>query len=345
MEIPEKRSVKIWKWLLPLGVLLGLAAWWCFHPSGRSAPAMVLIPAGDFQMGDQSMPKVGAPDELPVHTVRVSAFFIGKYEVTKSEWDLVRIWALQNGYTDLAEGGGKAPDHPVHSVSWYDVVKWCNARSQMEALTPCYTVAGAVYQTGGEEGVTCDWSANGYRLPTEAEWEKAARGGKVGLDYPWGNEISHSRANFMDDQKLSKLLELWYRLVDVVNPGNSRSGGASGYHPAYETGNKPYTSPVGSFSANGYGLYDMSGNVWEWCWDRHGNYSSSLQTDPRGDVSDSFRVLRGGSWYYAANGCRVAFRGGYDSAHSEDFLGFRIARSSVPQAGDRERRDEPERTR
>jgi sulfatase modifying factor 1 len=345
MELPAQRSRKIWKWLLPLGVLLGLAAWWCFHPSGRAAPAMVLIPAGDFQMGDQSMPRLGASLEQPAHTVRVSAFYMGNYEVTKSEWDKVRIWALENGYTDLAEGGGKAPDHPVQYVSWYDVVKWCNARSQMGGLTPCYTVAGAVYQTGVDSGVACDWSANGYRLPTEAEWEKAARGGKVGLDYPWGNEISHGRANFMDDQKPSKLLELWYRLVDVVNPGRSPSSEASGYHPAYETGSTPYTSPVGSFSANDYALYDMSGNVFERCWDRYGNYPSSSQTDPRGAVSGNGRVVRGGCWESSAYFGRVAFRFGISPARARDAFGFRIARISVPQVGGRERRDEPERRR
>jgi formylglycine-generating enzyme required for sulfatase activity len=347
MELPAKRSVRIWKWLLHLCVALGLGAWWCFHPSGRAAPGMVLIPAGDFQMGDQSMPKVGDPNELPVHTVRVSAFSMGNYEVTKSEWDLVRIWAQQNGYTDLAEGGGKAPDHPVHYVTWRDVVKWCNARSRMEGLTPCYTVLGVVYQVGEDGGVFCDWSANGYRLPTEAEWEKASRGGKVGLDYPWGNEISHRRANYCEDsRKLSKLVELWYRLVEVVNPGGSRSSGASGHHPAYENGDIPYTSPVGSFSANDYALYDMSGNVWEWCWDQFGNYPSGLQTDPRGGESGYFPGLRGGSWTDGADGCRTAGRMNYAGPASSNYnIGFRVARSSVPQAGDRERSDEPGRRR
>jgi formylglycine-generating enzyme required for sulfatase activity len=346
MEIPAKRSVKIWKWLLPLGVALGLGAWWCFQPSGRAAPGMVLIPAGDFQMGDQSMPKLGASNELPAHTVRVSAFSMGNFEVTKSEWDLVRIWALQNGYTDLAEGGGKSPDHPVQSVSWYDVVKWCNARSQMEGLTPCYMVAGAVYQTREHAGVACDWSVNGYRLPTEAEWEKAARGGKVGLDYPWGNDISHGRANYFEaSRKLSKLLELWHRLLDIVNPGRSRSSGVSAFHPVYETGSKPYTSPVGSFSANSYGLYDMSGNVYEWCWDKHREYPSGSQIDPRGDASGAYRVGRGGSWGSNEFACRAATRNSHAPTFTANYFGFRIARSSVPQAGGRERRDEPERRR
>jgi formylglycine-generating enzyme len=340
-----KLRPKILKWLLAVAIVLGLAAWWCFQPSVPKGPAMVLIPAGDFLMGDQSMPKVGEPDELPVHTVSVSAFLIGNCEVTKVEWDLVREWGKDHGFTDLSEGGGKAADHPVHSVSWFDVIKWCNARSLKEGLTPCYTVAGGVYQTGADHGVVCDWSANGYRLPTEAEWEKAARGGKVGLDYPWGNTISHSRANFFDPGgSSSKLLELWNRLKDKVAPGSSRSHGVSGFHPAYETGNEPYTSPVGSFSANGYALHDMSGNVWEWCWDQFGSYPAGAQTDPRGAASGSYRVRRGGSWFNGAVSCRVAFRVNYLPG-SYDYVGFRIARSSVPQAGGRERSDESVRGR
>jgi formylglycine-generating enzyme required for sulfatase activity len=118
-----------------------------------------LIPAGPFRMGDQSSPRVGYPDELPVHTVEVSAFYLGKYEVTKELWDEVRTWGIRNGYTDLAEGNevyaAKGTNHPVHTLNWYDVVKWCNARSEKEGLTPCYTVAGVIYKQGDKDAVTC----------------------------------------------------------------------------------------------------------------------------------------------------------------------------------------------
>jgi len=338
--MPAKPRTTIRRWLLPLGVVLGLAAWWYFQPAPRVAPAMVLIPAGDFLMGDQSMPNRGEPDELPVHTVQVSAFSIGNCEVTKAEWDVVRTWARQNGFTDLAEGEGKAADHPVHNVSWYDVVKWCNARSRQEGLQPCYTVSGVVYQVGENEEVACDWTANGYRLPTEAEWEKAARGGKVGKDYPWGNSISHRRANYREDVSPSMLTKLWNDMRDKISPGRSRSVG-TGFHPTYETGNEPYTSPVARFAANGYGLHDMAGNVWEWCWDRFGDYPASMQTDPRGGVSDKFRVFRGGNWYYGASRCSVASRDSIRPEYSSPRHGFRLARSSVPPADSRERSDEP----
>jgi formylglycine-generating enzyme required for sulfatase activity len=278
-----------------------------------AVPPFALIPAGPFQMGDQSSPLVGSSDERPVHTVQVSAFYMGKYEVTKEEWDAVRTWGLNNGYTDLATGNGsyasKGANHPVHSINWYAMVKWCNARSQQEGLTPCYTVSGATYKTGNNIPV-CNWSANGYRLPTEAEWEKAARGGVVGKNFPWGTDtITHSQANYYSSSSYA------------YDASPTR-----GYHPTYFTGSEPYTSPVGSLNANGYGLYDMAGNVWEWCWDAWGIYTAGSQTDPRGPADSSGPVFRGGSWSYSADNVRCAVRYGYarDSANTRN--GFRLAR-------------------
>ena len=136
-----------------------------------SAPdGFALIPAGSFQMGDQSNPLVGSGGERPVHAVYVSAFYMGKYEVTKELWDTVRAWGLNNGYTDLPVGNdyytSKGANHPVHSISWDTMVKWCNARSEKENLTPCYTVSGVIYMTGSSAPV-CNWNGNGYRLPSE----------------------------------------------------------------------------------------------------------------------------------------------------------------------------------
>ncbi|MCX6880102.1 MAG: SUMF1/EgtB/PvdO family nonheme iron enzyme [Verrucomicrobia bacterium] len=285
--------------------------------SGPTVPAgFALIPAGPFQMGDQSDPRVGYSDELPVHTVQVNTFFMGKYEVTKEEWDTVRTWGLANGYTDLAAGNGgyasKGANHPVHSITWYDMVKWCNARSQKEGLTPCYTVSGATYKVGSSAPV-CNWSANGYRLPTEAEWEKATRGGLSARNFPWGNIINHSFANYYNSS------------YSYESPQNQ------GYHPTYAVGGYPYSSPVGSFAPNGYGLYDMAGNMWEWCWDWYGSYSAASQTDPRGPASGSYRVVRGGGWGSDAHHCRVARRfGSSEPANSDWGFGFRAARSSVP---------------
>ena len=276
----------------------------------------VLIPAGSFQMGDPSNPLVGSGDEVPTHTVQVSAFYMARHEVTKALWDGVRAWGLNNGYTDLAAGGGKGASHPVHSITWYDMVKWCNARSQMEGLTACYTLSNEAYRTGVTDAVVCNWSANGYRLPTEAEWEKAARGGLAAQNFPWGNTIDHSSAN--------------YRANSSLYAYDTSGCTVDTYHPAYNDGNFPYTSPVGSFAANGYGLYDMTGNVWEWCWDWYGLYTPDAQTDPRGSPTGPYRVNRGGSWFSRADYCRAAVRINCNPLSAEDNFGFRLARASAP---------------
>ncbi len=210
---------------------------------------LVMIPGGDFSMGDSF--GEGDSDEQPVRTVSLADFRMGKYEVTKALWDQVQAWAINHGYTDLPTGSGKGVVHPVHSINWYAMVKWCNARSERDGLTPCYTVDDVVFRMGESDTVECDWSASGYRLPAEAEWERAARGGQDGKRFPWGDVISLAEAN--------------YRSLDVEYD----LGGGVGYHPDYASDGTPYTSPVGSFAANGYGLHDITGNVWEWCWEWH----------------------------------------------------------------------------
>ena len=272
---------------------------------------VLIIPAGSFTMGRTS----GDTDsDAPPLTVNVSAFYMGRYEVTKAEWDEVRTWAVANGYTDLATGAGKATNHPVQTVSWWDVVKWCNALSQKEGFAPCYTVSGAVMKTG-TTAPAVNWSANGYRLPTEAEWEKAARGGLSGKRFPWGDTISHSQANYYAYSSYSY----------------DSSGSVNNYHPTYATDSTPYTSPVRAFAGNGYGLNDMAGNVWEWCWDWYGasTYVNGA-SDPRGAASGSRRVVRGGGWGDVADYCRVAYRANLLPTNTIRDIGFRVARSSVP---------------
>jgi formylglycine-generating enzyme required for sulfatase activity len=274
---------------------------------------MSLIPSGSFTMGRTS----GDTDSnAPSVTVSVSAFYIQETETTKAQWDEVRAWGLSNGYTDLSAGGGKASNHPVHTVRWLDVVKWCNARSEMEALSPIYTVGGAVMRTGITEP-EADFGANGYRLPTEAEWEKAARGGVEGKRFPWGTDtISHDQANYFGSSSSS------YDLSPINN-----------YHPSYASGDFPYTSPAGSFAPNGYGLHDMSGNVMEWCWDRYGasSYVNGV-ADPRGAVSGVNRVRRGGDWEDGALRCRAADRFFHSPDYRDRGLGLRQARSHIDES-------------
>ena len=281
----------------------------------------VLVPAGSFQMGDSL--NEGGSDERPVHEVTVGAFLMQTKETTKAEWDDVYDWALDNGYTfflDIRTPGGKGPEHPVHSVSWYGAVKWCNARSEKEGLAPCYYTDESrtqVYRRGEIDvsDAMVDWNAGGYRLPTEAEWEKAARGGVSGKRFPWGDTISHSHSNY-------------YSSPDTVYDTSPTQGN----HPDYDDGNFPYTSPVGSFAPNGYGLYDMAGNVFEWCWDWYGSdyYSSSPPTDPLGPETMFpvvLRVFRGGGWGSPAAECRIAYRSNFLPVGAFTNIGFRPVRT------------------
>lgn len=287
------------------------------HSFDPNPPAgMALIPAGSFTMGDILD---GTAAELPLHSVYVSSFYMDRYEVTKALWDEVYNWALTHGYSfDFSNSGkGKAATHPAHSMTWYDCVKWCNARSEKEGRLPAYytnAVQTAVYRTGqfiNFDSAWVNWNS-GYRLPTEAEWEKAARGGASGHRFPWSNAdtISHAQANYSG----------W----PASDGGYPYDFGNSGMHPAFNDGVTPYTSPVGSFAPNGYGLHDMAGNVEEWCWDLKESYNSAAQTDPRGPAfGNSGHVTRGGSWTTDAIICRSARRGGFGSFSRGDGFGFR----------------------
>lgn len=262
---------------------------------------------------------ISADGAITNRDVTLDAFYMGKYEVTKAEWDEVITWAHSNGYTAFATGAGKANDHPVHSITWYDMVKWCNARSEMEGLTPVYyldTMNSAIYMKGIVElkNANVNWDANGYRLPTEAEWEKAARGGLDGKRFPGGDTISHTEANYKANSTYT------YDLSDVLRNGKN--------HPTYATGSPPYTSPVGDFAPNGYGLHGMAGNLWEYCWDRYDS-TYSVKQYPKGSDSGNARVLRGGSWESSPNLIRVAYKDKFDFPYNPfNEYGFRVAYSA-----------------
>jgi formylglycine-generating enzyme required for sulfatase activity len=237
--------------------------------------------------------------------------------VSYTQWQSVYSYATAHGYTFDNAGSGKAANHPVQTVNWYDVVKWCNARSQQAGLTPVYytdSVLTRVY-TNGDLTLYVKWAANGYRLPTEAEWEKAARGGLSGQRFPWSGTISESQANYFGHPASSG--------------GSSYDLGPYGYIPAFNTGAYPYTSPVGCFAANGYGLFDMAGNVFEWCWDWYGTpYGQPTTTNPTGPASSpyGYRVLRGSDWSDFAIYARCADRYPNPPSTSNNSFGFRCVR-------------------
>jgi len=268
-------------------------------PPSNLAP----IPAGTFTMGDTLD---GITNAHPV-TVTLSAFWMDTNLVTYSQWQQVYCFGVILGGLFHNEGSGNGPNYPVENMDWFDCVAWCNARSILDELTPAYYWDPDFTQiyTGGYGVVYVNWATNGYRLPTEAEWERAARGGHEQQRFPTRNSISESDANYF--------------------------GSASGVLPYDQgpAGDNPVgqgdTSPVGSFPANGYGLRDMAGNVAEWCWDNYGvPYAGGA--DPHGPTDGNARVLRGGAFSSTADSLRCAHRGAYYPVFAEPEIGFRCVR-------------------
>ena len=289
-------------------------------------PGMVLIPAGPFVIGNYIVNNfyntaTNDPDITDANptNVYVSAFYMDVNLVSSNQWAEVYSYATGNGYTFAHAGLAKAGNNPVQTVDWYDCVVWCNARSQQAGLSPCYyTDAGftQVFTNATGTNVYLNMANNGYRLPTEAEWEKAARGGLTGNRFPWGNIITESQANYY-----------------AAPAGyNYDLGPYSGFNTNFDNGSA-YTSPVGSFAPNGYGLYDMAGNVYEWCWDWYAAppYPAGSAylggTNPTGAWPGSgVRVLRGGYWNDNAFVARCAFRYLNNPHFASANFGFRCVR-------------------
>jgi len=254
----------------------------------------VLITGGTFIMGSPHSEPERRDNESPQHQAMVSSFYMSKYTVTQKEYQTI----MRTNPSDF-----KGDDLPVEQVSWYDAVTYCNARSLVEGLKIPYAIdqdRTDPDNTGDSDPlkwvVTWDKSADGYRLPTETEWEYACRAGTTTPFY-MGSNITTDDANYDGDL-----------------PYN---GNAKGLY-------RETTMPVGSFMENAFGLYDMHGNVYEWCWDWAGDYPSDAQIDPAGSVSGSHRILRGGSWGSSALILRSAFRNYANPSHKTHYFGFRL---------------------
>lgn len=265
---------------------------------------MVFIKGGSFEMGDVFDDN---PDdnEKPVHRVRVDDFYMSAHCVTFEEYLMYCDLTSEKEPSDNGWGKG---NNPVIDVNWYDAIKYCNFLSLRHGLEPVYTIdknsqdPNDGWDYDEEWIVTPNWQANGYRLPTEAEWEYAARQGGKKVRLGNGKNILNAtevcyEARETDLELYEVLGDRWYR-----------------------------TEPVDSFLPNALGLYNMSGNVFEWCWDWYdGNYyKTSPAINPRGPENGAYRVCRGGSWNAFAHCCRAAFRISYAPGHRGLYIGFRV---------------------
>ena len=301
------------KWLVAILVIasitLGIIG--CDNPSGpdnggTQEERFVLIPAGTFQMGNTE----GYNDNKPVHEVTITKpFYMGKYEITQAEYEK---YCSYTGSNSPSSSYGDGDNYPAYYVSWYDALVYCNKRSIAEGLTPCYSINDSTNpEEWGElptayddplrdtwDAVECDWNANGYRLPTEAEWEYAAR----------------ARDNTVDSLTYSGTSN-----VDEL-----------GDYAWYKDNSNSTTHEVGTKKANAFGLYDMSGNVYEWCWNWFtSEYDENTEggNNPTGSSAGSYRVYRGGSWYGDSDSCAVSCRYYYGPSIC-NLLGFRVVRAS-----------------
>lgn len=250
---------------------------------------MVLVEGGKFTMGDSA--SIGRPDEKPVQDVELSSFMISRIQVTQKIWNLAM---------DVNPSNFHGYDLPVEHVSWYDCIEFCNILSKLAGFNPCYTIDKINKDPDNLNKndqlkwlITCDWEADGYRLPTEAEWEFAAKGGSNGNFYRFAGSDNEN-------------MVCWHK-------DNS----------SYKTQNVALKKP------NELGIYDMSGNVWEWCWDWYDNYAGNPLVNPLGPDKGAYRVLRGGSWADNLNYQRTSGRGKENPTGKYSSIGLRIVRNRI----------------
>lgn len=316
-ETPESEEIEMKKPVLP-------------SPPKTASPKMVLLPAGTFKMGDTVKDKISEKDEKPVHEVDISSFYLGAQEVSVDQF--AEFVDEENYLTDAEKDGGSykwrsewvkiagvnwkcTPDirgdtcrlrsssegnHPVVHVSWRDAIHYCNWLSRRHKMEEVYEIDG--------ETIHLKLTANGYRLPTEAEWEYAARNGGKDIPYAWTEINPHGN---VADIAAKYLYPNW-RIAENYND------------------NYPYTAPVGTFKQGDFGLFDITGNVREWCWDIYANYSRGKDesTDSYSSMNGRKRVIRGGAWSLPLETCRNSERYQAHPDYRFDDVGFRVARNN-----------------
>jgi formylglycine-generating enzyme required for sulfatase activity len=307
-QMPDSGLAQGWSWhTWPYAYKHGNGSWynfaaarnqWCVNMRTGEWHVFGIPPAPETQMAIvPGGTNAGTDPDYGAYSLTVNPFYMDIYEVSYARWKRTRDWAVENGYSDLSVGAGKAINHPVQMVRWYDCIKWCNARSERAGLTPVYYTDAArtqVYRTGKIVPFVKE-SANGFRVPTATEWEYAARGGVVGRRFPWGMDtIQHTKANYFSS----------------INYGYDTSA-TRGDHPIHGTGALPFTNPWDSFGPNKFGLQDMAGNVWEWVLDWHPTYVGT------------FRMMRGGSYSTPATACRIGYLGSEQPDTPLKDIGFR----------------------
>ena len=308
-----------WRYGIAGSIILLILALCAVHISTRDAqdhlvPDTVLVKAGSFQQGDEIGDLwVGS---RPVHTVTLTYdFWIGRYEVTFAEYDNF-CESTERRYA-YDQGWGR-DTRPIINVDWWDAMAYCNWLSEREGFHPAYNRDGDLLDPQGN--VTTDITkVEGYRLPTEAEWEYAASGGHAAVPIP-------PRYLFAGSDDVDEVAWYFGNSGEYIFAGSSLGFDYSSHGASHIEGKS--SQPVGQKAPNELGLFDMSGNVWEWCHDWYGDYTSDSLINPIGPTSGHVRVMRGGSWIFGANDCRVGNRF-YRSRHDRLFrLGFRIARTA-----------------
>ncbi len=272
------------------------------------SPTLVYVPAGSFQRDSNQ-------DNISVIT---KPYYLGKYPITRQQFkDIMDADPSEEIYSS-------GMNDPVQRVNWYHAIAFCNKLSLLEDLTPAYWVSGVNFNTltyaeiptssdTNWDAAECNWDADGYRLPTEMEWMWAA----MGAD-------QDARADAIDAEGINRTG--WSKNYAGEGYG---SGTSIDDYAWYTSNSSSKTHPVGKKQPNELGLYDMSGNVWEWCWDWYASYPTGPLTDYSGAGSGSFSVFRGGSWNYDASYCTVASRSSTYPSYRNNLRGFRVLRPSL----------------